>query len=351
MSKVVRFPEPEKIEEAACDWIARLDAGELSESETQALQHWLRQDRRHEIALLEMASLLDQMTVVSSLNKLLPLTEVAMDIDDQQPVTSKFTVAALGLAASLIVSVAVVLTLDWNRDDSLIASYQTAIGEVKDVEIGDGSTVTLNTASTIDVRLSDRERRVILSQGEAMFHVQHEKERPFIVEANGHEIKAVGTAFNVSWGLEQVEITVTEGVVEVLPAVAVEHFRNTEGQQRSQVNPRKRLVVGESMTITEADIVTESVEPEEVDAKLSWQNGELVFRGESLEHVVAEVSRYSHVALTISDDSIREIPVGGVFKIGEIENLIDTLEHGFGITAERRAEDNIYLRGDSNSRE
>jgi transmembrane sensor len=73
--------------------------------------------------------------------------------------------------------------------------------------------------------------------------------------------------------------------------------------------------------------------PDQMAAKLAWQQGEIVFQGESLQEAIAEVNRYNAQQLVIVDDRIKAIPIGGRFKTGELANLLDILEHGFGISA------------------
>ncbi len=113
----------------------------------------------------------------------------------------------------------------------------------------------------------------------------------------------------------------------------------------------RRLGAGAQMRISDAEVSTRIIEPVEVDATLSWRQGELVFRGESLEYVVAEVCRYSNVNITFADDAIRAIPVGGVFETGDVDNLVDLLEHGFGVYARRADDGSIELTSNAPSKD
>ncbi|XOV90476.1 MAG: FecR family protein [Pseudomonadota bacterium] len=350
MSKVLKFPESEKIEEIACAWVARLDAGNLSEAETRSLEGWIAADPRHEDALLAAATLFDQMTVVSSLNKILPLDEVAMA--DRVPANrwQGSTLTKVGIAAALML-VALLFTL--NRGENPVPEltdvFRTEVGELRKVALVDSTQVTMNSASVMLVHFSDRQRRVTLQEGEALFEVAHDATRRFVVEANGNEIHAIGTAFNVSLAGTGTEITVTEGVVEIISIsdLTPSQLRNGASPAGSLVSDKGRkqnfLVAGEAMTINDAAIDTRTVDEATIDAKLSWQRGQLVFRGESLEYVVAQVSRYSTRSLIITDDDIRAIPIGGVFETGDIDNLVDVLEKSLDIDVQRRADGNFYL--------
>ncbi|HYG28420.1 MAG TPA: FecR domain-containing protein, partial [Caulobacteraceae bacterium] len=91
----------------------------------------------------------------------------------------------------------------------------TALGERRVVALEDGSRVELNTDSRIEVAYAEDQRRIVLLKGEALFEVAKDPSRPFVVMANGAEVRAIGTAFNIRLREKLVELTVTEGVVSV----------------------------------------------------------------------------------------------------------------------------------------
>ena len=95
----------------------------------------------------------------------------------------------------------------------------TAIGEVRKLDLPDGSVVRVNTDSRVEFAYSVAERRVRLQRGEAHFTVVKAPSRPFFVEAAGVVVRAVGTAFNVRLRADVVEVLVTEGRVGVADAV------------------------------------------------------------------------------------------------------------------------------------
>ncbi|MCP6755955.1 FecR domain-containing protein, partial [Klebsiella pneumoniae] len=86
-------------------------------------------------------------------------------------------------------------------------TYTTARGELRSVELADGSVVHINTQSRIDVNLSPRAREVRLVGGEALFKVQRDTTRPFLVYSGNAVIQAIGTQFNVR--LQQTDTTVS----------------------------------------------------------------------------------------------------------------------------------------------
>jgi transmembrane sensor len=68
---------------------------------------------------------------------------------------------------------------------------------------------------------------------------------------------------------------------------------------------------------------------------LSWQKGNLIFRGEPLSEAIVEISRYTSVEFVIVDDDLKTIQVAGLFKSGDISGFLAALEANFDIQYER----------------
>ena len=77
--------------------------------------------------------------------------------------------------------------------------------------------------------------------------------------------------------------------------------------------------------------------------RLSWRKGLLIFAGEPLEEVVAEISRYTTVSIEITDPTVRTIKIGGQFRVGEIDAMFDVLEENFGLRVTRLSYNHIQL--------
>lgn len=95
----------------------------------------------------------------------------------------------------------------------VVGRYETARGEQRDVRLADGSTLHLNGATRVDVRLEGDRRMARLDHGEAYFDVAHDADRPFAVRAGASEIRVLGTAFDVEMGRGEVKLAVYRGKV------------------------------------------------------------------------------------------------------------------------------------------
>lgn len=254
-----------------------------------------------------------------------------------------------GLAAMAVLLIAV-----WNApflerpEPAAPTLFSTGVGELKTVTLPDGSRVTLNTSSRIDVRFDTQQRRVLLTRGEALFEVAHDSAWPFLVESGGNVIRAVGTAFNVRLVESGIEVMVTDGIVEITtnPSEKTVQAPEPGGTAAPPAVPRvTRVLAGQVVTVEKETRALQPIDTAAIEARLAWQRGELIFEGEPLEEVVAEVSRYTNQSLIIADEKIRRIPIGGHFIVGDIENLLDILDHGFNIEATRTGTGRIYLAG------
>jgi transmembrane sensor len=114
--------------------------------------------------------------------------------------------------------------------------------------------------------------------------------------------------------------------------------------------PQSSTIVGagEKVLISANDQDTDSIKPEsierdEIAVKLSWREGNLIFRGESLEDAVYEVGRYTAVEFVFLDEETREVRVAGLFKAGDVEGLLAALRNHFNIAYERQGEHRILL--------
>jgi len=180
-------------------------------------------------------------------------------------------------------------------------SYSTRIGEIKEVVLADGSMVTLNTDSRIDVHYTKYRRKIHLIQGEALFDVAKNQKRPFIVTAGDTQVRAVGTSFTVRLLPQQpVQVLVREGVVEI------------KRPQVPQASPVRLAANTVAIAPPDAPISTEPVARLQVSRDLAWREGRLAFDNVSLADAARQFARYSAIGISISPD-LENQTVTGLF--------------------------------------
>lgn len=346
MSNVSKFTSLDEISEQASLWISRIDRG-LSEAEKQSLAAWLEDNATHRRVLTEMASLWDDMSVLNELSGLFPLKGSAQETRVRRVMNqARWSVAA----GFMLMALAVGMMVDWSwmqaePTHQLTQHTTTAIGEQKTVSLTDGSKVQLNTNTIINVDYSDGMRRIELVKGEAHFTVAHDSSRPFIVEAGDNTVTAVGTAFNMQYVSDKAfELVVTDGRVLVKERGA-SHSDDSALILGAKPLAQEGLLMfsGEKATVDGKVTERESLTENAIDDDLAWQQGMIVFKGESLDKVLQEIGRYTPIKFELGDAQLKDRRVAGYFKVGDINGLLFALKSSFSIDSQRLSENTILL--------
>ena len=147
-----------------------------------------------------------------------------------------------------------------------------------------------------------------------------------------------------------VAVYVTEGVVGVFkPPVPgqpqpSQAAATTLADNRAATDLAVKVSAGQQATYGEpATPVVAVASPANLPDKLSWQQGKLVFKGEPLGQVIEEFSRYTPIKIIIPGKKMRQLKVGGIFKIGDTAAMLDALQSSFGISAEYVDDNIVYL--------
>jgi len=350
MAEILNFPENARMEEEASHWLVRLDNGPLSDEEAQEFRAWLEADAGHRNMMVELCHLWDNMEILSELSELFPLSRKTASISNRPRIPVGAVAVTTAAAAATIILVVVLLFQQQPGMGGLLETdaaspelvYQTRVGGQKEVSLADGSVIRLNTDSLVSIEYTEAQRNLHLIRGEAHFKVAHDRKRPFIVHAGGGMVRAVGTAFSVRLKGPDVEVTVTEGRVEI--ASSNEDHKPVAGGKTATRKYMTTLDAGQTAEYDDMSIRSvNTVEPEIISRKLAWQHGTLVFKGETLEQVVKEISRYTDTSIVISDPDIRDMRIGGYFKTGEIDALLTVLQDNFDLHVERVDDNLIYL--------
>jgi transmembrane sensor len=242
----------------------------------------------------------------------------------------------------------------------------TERGERRAVALPDGSAVDIDPETRLRVAFEKHERRVILEKGRALFRVARNAAKPFVVEADGTSVRAVGTAFGVERLSQGVVITVAEGKVGVfatemplsgrqrssrsgVPGVGQPSSRSLSLQHSEPAGPvtlareplasvsgresgdpgapvprEIYLTAGQQLTLASGQV--EPVRAVDSGRELAWAKGQLVFESESVADAVKKFNRYNRVQLRVTDQALASRPVSGVFDASDPESFIGFLQ-------------------------
>ena len=340
MTQVIDIPIRSKIRERAAGWVAKLDAGNMTAHDLKELKTWIEQSPMHVEELEYMADIWDKLDVLAEYREII--------IAPRKSLFARFWVPASIAASLAILSFGLLfVTGDFQSRPEIqtVQIHETEIGEQKALRLSDGSNIRMNTASRLRVEYEEAVRTVYLYQGEAFFDVQADSQRPFVVETPKGTITAIGTAFSVRLGKPVIQVTVSEGVVKLSGRMGDETRTSRISSPREQ--EPAMLTAGQSASFDKDLSSIETLEPRKIIQRLAWRDGMLIFEGDTLESVIKEVSRYTPIEIHISDPDLKQVRIGGYFRIGEIDSLLKALKKGFGVRVEQADVDRIFLHPDN----
>jgi transmembrane sensor len=347
---------PEKAREEAAMWLARLGRG-LRTDEASPLREWLK-DRVNRNIILDMARLWHGPDIIALLSELIPAGPEPMEPRSWRSIvfaSLKVTVAA-GLIAWIVSGETPRLHFHehWTHlQGSLVeprallskGRYFTGVGERGDIELPDGTTVTLNTDTHLGVFFSQSLRQVIVPYGEVSFHVAHEPKRPFLVLAGRRRFEALGTDFNLRvLTPDNVELTVTEGNVKVLYVPT--ELSDTPAEARLHDNMTfDDTTVGalETALLEPGFQFVRKIAANEADTLLAWHQGLVFFKGTPLAQALAELDRYTTTQFVLGDEKLRNVRIGGYFHTGDVDGLLHSLRQDFLIDSRRDGQGRVVL--------
>lgn len=296
--------QPAAARAEAAAWVARLQGPERDAATERAFRRWMEADPAHAAAFDRATSVWEG---IGGAAAGLPVGPGALARRG----------AHVRVAASLAAVAVVAGAGAWGllRDPT----YTTKVGEQRVVRLSDGSRVALNTDTRLVVHYTKGERDLRLERGEAQFDVAKNPLRPFIVTAEGQQVRAVGTSFVVRDDGHGVSVTLLEGKVTVTPVT-----------RRAAAATPVYLTPGERLRVANAAVAPKLDRPP-LEAVTAWRSGEILLDDTPLSEAVAEMNRYSPTPLEIESTDVAALRVSGIFKSGESESFARTVAAQYGL--------------------
>jgi transmembrane sensor len=305
------YPSKELSNEAL-EWIVRLHSGEARKRDWTAFAAWRSQSAAHDAAASEAEALWSDATELH----LDP--ETGLIRPGRQPKTGISRRMVLGGIAGL--GLGGVGTLWFSGAcRPLFSDHVTGVAELRTINLPDGTRVSLNAMSALDVDYSTSRRRLVLVEGQAYFEVARDASRPFQVDARGTTVSALGTAFDIDRNLAdgRVSVSVTEHSVRVLTPAASSPDTIV-------------LSEGRKVVISGAGRISPVVEQDRA-AALAWKTGMLVAENLPLEDVIAALRAYHKGWIVFQDSSVKSLQVNAVLDLRTPNESLDALAGGLPI--------------------
>jgi len=310
----------------ASAWLARLQRSEVTEDDGLAFEAWLSASADNRAAYRQVLNVWHELDACAD-EVLDELSAASRRLALRSIRTRRWVVGAGGLAAAAGLAMVVLPSVLAQKS---VEDYVTGKGERRRITLADGSIVDLNAETRLQVTLTRSERRVVLADGEAIFDVAHDRDRPFTVEASDRLVRVLGTQFDVRNRQGELTVTVGRGKVRVSPPASGATGR------AFLLMPGQRLEVAKSGV--EA---LRTVDPRET---FSWRAGRLIYRGQPLAEVVADLNRQFTEQIEIGDAELGATPITGVVVLDAPDAVIARLSLMLPIRSVRSERGLLLLR-------
>jgi ferric-dicitrate binding protein FerR (iron transport regulator) len=213
-------------------------------------------------------------------------------------------------AAATVLLVASVGLGWWAYQTNAHPTYQTAYGKIQEIKLADGSRVTLNANSTLDLggNLADAAVREVWLKGEAYFSIAKRNGAKFIVHTSQADVEVLGTEFNVNTRREQTNVVLHEGKVQL----------TTANQPTVVMKP------GDMATVVPKSqaIQVKKVQPALYEA---WKESYIVLDGKSLPEIITTIEDTFGVTIRLEDTLLMDKQLSGKLRTTVAEDCIDNL--------------------------
>ncbi len=306
----------ESVADEAAQWLTLIMSDEVTDADQAALLQWRSAHPEHERAWVHLETVLGR---INGLDSAVAYKTLA-SISEQD--AAEFSGRRKAMHTLLWLGVTGVSVLAASRTTLIkqqFADYHTATGELRHIQLDDGTRVTLNTATAINIQFDTHRRVIKLIAGEIMIITGHKPNdtRPLVVETREGTVRALGTQFSVYQQERITRVAVLESAVEVsLP--------NSASYQR--------IHTGEQVSFTRTAIAQPTAVVEQSPA---WLKGQIIADEMRLDDFLTELSRYRPGVIRC-DPAVAELRFSGVFPLADTDQILLALPNALPVAVNSR---------------
>lgn len=292
-------PVSTRVLDAAIAWQLCLDSGSGSADERAEFDRWHAASEEHARAWTQLG-MLDQRFSAAAGPARQALLQSRADL--RQRVRKLGSgVASLALVVGLLSWASAYQSVGY-----WLADQRTATGEQRSLRLTDGTLISLNTHSAVDIRFDEEQRLIVLHEGEISIETGHKDGRPFVVATEDGRMRALGTRFLVKLEDQGTRLSVLQSAVAAKPQDSGDEQILHEGQQvlmsQNQLGQINGLRSG-------AD---------------AWTRGMLVVDNVRLADLVDELSRYRSGYLGVAPE-VANLRITGSFPLNDTDLALTSL--------------------------
>lgn len=306
------------------DLISKYLAGEVNQEEIQLLFNWIDLDIANKKQYEDYKKAWDYSETgfdveVSSIdidaewalfNKQISTQKDAKIISLIQPKKKKWSLVQVAAAIAAVFVIGIGVLYLFNPQNNELVAENIII----ESNLPDGSLISLNTHSELEYsRKFNKKTRKVKLKGEAFFKVEHNPEKPFIIDAGKLKIEVIGTSFNVN-------AKSPEGDVEVIVETGIVSIYTEEDKSDSVI-----LYAGDKAFFNNKKKDIKKKVNEDVNY-LAWKTKKLVFEKEELQNIVNTLNKTYDAHIEIKSPLIKKCTLTNTFEDQSIESILTVLE-------------------------
>ena len=307
-----RQPVSARVLDQAIAWQLRLGDGAVSAQARKELQRWLNESAEHGKAWAQLGGIDQQLGTIDS-----PTARRALQLSAN---SGRRAAGRALLSLALLGTLGVGMALQSQPLPVWLADERTGAGEQLSVTLADNSYIQLNSRSALDVHFDQQERRVFLHRGEVLVETAPGNDpRPFIVETEQGDLRALGTRFIVRQEGNATRLVVLRSAVAALP---------------SGLQAGRTVQAGEQVLMHRDHLDQNEQAPAAADA---WSRGMLVVEDLPLAELLAKLREYRPGYLGL-DPSLESLRISGSFPLHDTDRALAALPPSLPVQIERHTD-------------
>jgi transmembrane sensor len=301
-------------------WLLHLKSGMATTTDAQAFEQWCAQSRAHVEAFAQTRRLWENLGPAAhalAAHKSGQIVTAATGVSAEPRMQPRRMTRRAFLGSAVAASAALLLVRPplqlWPSLSDLSADYRTGTGEQRQVELSPGLIVEMNTQTTMNLRKAGGHAVGLdLTSGEIQVKTSGTVQSPFTVYAGGGSVQVSGQAqCNIRCTGSQVQVTGLDGVTTL-----------EYGGKRASLTAAQRVDYGRG----ELDALSRA----DTEVTMAWRRRVLIFDGQPLSDVVAEINRYRPGKLILANDSLAARKVQARFSLNQLGDVAALIHDAYG---------------------
>ena len=295
------------LDQQAANWVIRLNEGNLSEREQQQFERWKAADPRHVAAFERLQGFVGRLQALRPQQAPVQAALEAARVRRRNP--------AGRVLLGVLLALPVALALRTYPPSYWLADQRTARAQWQQVNLEDGSQLTLGGNSAVDLTFNGQQRQVRLLRGEILVQVAHDATRPFTVVTGDGQMRALGTRFTVKREAPGTLLSMLESTVAATDASQHDAVQVSAGEQ-ARITPDAVTLLGR-------------IDPRATED--AWKHHQLVVQDRPLPEVLDELARQYGGHVQFDRQQLADMRVSAVLPLDNPRRALQLIADGLPV--------------------